>query len=421
MTSTTPVSNTEFVFLASFAQQRLWFLNFLAPGNPFYNVSAAIRLRGQLNITVLEQTFNEIVRRHEVLRTTFEMTQGQLNQVIVEDATISVPVVDLRSLPASEREERARQQAKARSQLPFDLGADMMLRVSVFQLDADDRILLLNLHHISADGWSIGILLREISILYTAFNAGKPSPLPLLPIGYADFAHWQREWLQGQVLESQMSYWRQQLANLAVLNLPTDRTRPNVQSYRGATYNLELSKTLTTQIEALSQQEGVTLFMTLLAAFQTLLYRYTGQEDIVVGSPIANRNRAQIEALIGFFVNSLVIRTDFSGNPTFRQLLRRVRKVTLEAYNHQDLPFEKLVQELQLDTEGSRHPLFTVAIALQNTPITALELPGLTLSQFDFDPATSRLDLEFHLWQSPEGLKGQMIYSTDLFDRSTMT
>ena len=196
MTSTTPVSNTEFVFPASFAQQRLWFLNSLAPENPFYNVSAAIRLSGQLNITALEQAFNEIVRRHEVLRTTFEMAEGQLNQVIVEDATISVPVVDLRSLPASERETTARQQAIAQSQLPFDLGADMMLRVSVFQLDAADRILLLNLHHISADGWSIGILLREISILYTAFNAGKPSPLPDLPIQYADFAHWQREWLQ---------------------------------------------------------------------------------------------------------------------------------------------------------------------------------------------------------------------------------
>jgi amino acid adenylation domain-containing protein len=421
MTSTTPVSNTEFVFPASFAQQRLWFLNSLAPENPFYNVSAAIRLTGQLNITALEQTFNEIVRRHEVLRTTFEIAEGQLNQVIVEDATISVPVVDLRSLPVSEREATARQQAIAQSQISFDLGADMMLRVSVFQLDAADRILLLNLHHISADGWSIGILLREISILYTAFNAGKSSPLPDLPIQYADFAHWQREWLQGQVLESQMSYWRQQLANLPIFNLPTDRTRPSVQTYRGATHNLELSKTLTAQLETLSQQEGVTLFMTVLAAFQTLLYRYTGQEDIVVGSPIANRNRAEIEALIGFFVNSLVLRTDLSGNPTFRQLLRRVRKVTLEAYTHQDLPFEKLVQELHPERDLSRHPLFQVAIALQNTPITALELPGLTLSQFDFDPATSRLDLEFHLWQSPEGLKGQVIYSTDLFDRSTIT
>lgn len=421
LTSTSSVSNAEFVFPASFAQQRLWFLNSLTPGNPFYNISAAIRLTGHLNITALEQTFNEIVHRHEVLRTKFEMEEGQLNQVIVEGVTVSLSVLDLSSLADRSWEAAARQQAKARSQRPFDLGADILLRVSVFQIDATDRILLLNLHHIIADGWSIGVLVRELSTLYTAFNAGKPSPLPDLPIQYADFAHWQREWLQGEVLESQMSYWRSHLANLPVLNLPTDRTRPARQTYRGATHNLELSKSLTASLETLSQQAGVTLFMTLLAAFQTLLYRYTGQEDIVVGSPIANRNRAELESLIGFFVNSLVLRTDLSGNPTYRELLGRVREVALGAYAHQDLPFEKLVQELHPERDLSRHPLFGVAIALQNTPITALELPGLTLSQFEFDPATSRLDLEFHLWQTPEGLKGQAIYSTDLFDRSTIT
>jgi amino acid adenylation domain-containing protein len=419
--TSTNVSNAEFVFPASFAQQRLWFLNSLAPGNPFYNISAAIRSTGHLNITVLEQTFNEIVRRHEVLRTIFEMAEGQLNQVIVEDVTLSLSVVDLGYLPATEREAAARQQAIAKSQYPFDLTADILLRVTVFQLDPTDHILLLNLHHIIADGWSIGILIREIITLYAAFNFGKPSPLPELPIQYADFAHWQREWLQEEVLQSQLSYWRSQLANLPILNLPTDRTRPAVQTYRGATHSLEVSKSLTASLEALSQEAGVTLFMTLLAAFQTLLHRYTGQADIVVGSPIANRNRVELESLIGFFVNSLVLRTDLSGNPTFRELLERVREVTLGAYAHQDLPFEKLVQFLHPERDLSRHPLFSVVIALQNTPITALELPGLALSQFDFDSATSRLDLELHLWQTPAGLKGQVIYSTDLFDSSTIT
>ncbi|HEY9781103.1 MAG TPA: amino acid adenylation domain-containing protein [Leptolyngbyaceae cyanobacterium] len=421
MTSTSPVSSVEFIFPASFAQQRLWFLNRLAPGNPFYNVSAAIRLTGQLNITALEQTFEEIVRRHEVLRTTFEMVEGELNQVVGEGVNVSLSVIDLGYLAKIEREAAARQQAIAFSQRPFDLTADLLLRVTLFQLDPGDRILLLNLHHIIADGWSIGILVREIGILYTAFNAGEPSPLPDLPIQYADFAHWQRQWLQGEVLESQLSYWRSHLADLTILNLPTDRPRRANQTYQGATQNLELSNSLTASLEALSQQQGVTLFMTLLAAFQTLLYRYTGQSDIAVGSPIANRNRAELEPLIGFFVNSLVLRTNLSGNPTFRQLLARVREVTLEAYAHQDLPFEKLVQELHPERDPSRHPLFQVAIALQNTPISALELPGLALNQFEFDNGTSKLDLEFHLWQSPEKLKGQVIYSTDLFDCTTIT
>ncbi|OWY69320.1 non-ribosomal peptide synthetase [cyanobacterium TDX16] len=418
--NTNPVSNAEFDFPASFAQQRLWFLHALAPGNPFYNISAAIRLHGHLNMTALEQTFNEIVRRHEALRTKFEMSEGQLHQVVVESVSVPLAIVDLRTLPASDREAAAKQQAIALSQRPFNLSADLLLRLTIFQLDASEYILLLNLHHIIADGWSIGVLVRELGVLYAALGTGKPSPLEDLPIQYADFAHWQQEWLQGEVLESQLSYWRSQLADLAVLNLPTDRARSPIQSYQGATHNFQLSKTLTQSLEALSQRAGVTLFMSLLAAFQTLLHRYTGQEDIAVGSPIANRNRPEIEPLIGFFVNSLVLRTDLSGNPTFWELLGRVREVTLGAYAHQDLPFEKLVEELHPERDLSRHPLFQVAIALQNTPITALELPGLALSQFEFDSGTSRLDLEFHSWQTPAGLQGQIIYSTDLFDRSTI-
>ena len=292
-------------------------------------------------------------------------------------------------------------------------------------------MLLLNLHHIVADGWSIGVLIRELGILYKAFASGERSPtvplLPELPIQYADFAQWQREWLQAlgtngnSPLQTQLAYWQQQLDGIPVLNLPADRPRPAVPSYRGAKQVLELSPALSQALEALSYREGVTLFMTMLTAFETLLYRYTQQEDIAIGSPIANRNRSELEGLIGFFVNSLVLRTDCSGQPTFRELLHRVRAVTLGAYAHQDLPFEKLVEELHPERDLSYHPLFQVAFSLQNTPISTLELPGLTLSLLDFDTATAKLDLEFHLWQDAGSVKGQMVYSTDIFDDATIT
>jgi amino acid adenylation domain-containing protein len=295
--------------------------------------------------------------------------------------------------------------------------------------------LLLNLHHIICDDWSIGVLIRELSTIYTAFAQNQPSPLPELPLQYADFAHWQREWLQGEELETQLAYWRQQLGGIPVLNLPSDRPKPTIQSYRGATKFLELPPSLSKALEKLSQQEGVTLFMTLLAAFQTLLYRYTQQEDIAVGSPIANRNRSEIEGLIGFFVNTLVLRTDLSGNPTFQELLDRVREVTLGAYAHQDLPFEKLVEELHPERSLSRHPLFQVVFGFENAPMEALELPGLTVSSLNIDFKTTRFDLEFHLWQASEGfrslwgerwehgegIRGVVVYNTDLFDEATIT
>ncbi|HEY9830742.1 MAG TPA: amino acid adenylation domain-containing protein [Stenomitos sp.] len=416
-----------FVFPASFAQARLWFLDRLFPGNPFYNVSAALRLMGSLNVTALEETFNEIVRRHEALRTTFRMLEGQLVQVIAPSLTIPLPVVDLRSLPTAEQEAEIRRLATEERSHPFDLSSEPLLRVMLLQLDSSAHILLLNLHHIICDGWSIGVLLRELGALYTAFANNQPSPLPELPIQYADFAHWQREWLQGEgehkasPLQVQLAYWKQQLENLPLLNLPTDRSRLVTPSYHGATQFLELPKKLSEELEALSQRQGVTLFMTLLAAFQTLLYRYTQQDDIAVGSAIANRNRSEIEGLIGFFVNSLVLRTNLSGNPTFLELIGRVRKVALEAYAHQDLPFEKLVEELHPERDLSHHPLFQVAFSLQNTPIKALELPELTLSKLDFDSPSAKFDLEFHLWESSDGLRGQVIYSTDLFDDATIT
>ncbi|MCA1993235.1 MAG: amino acid adenylation domain-containing protein, partial [Coleofasciculus sp. S288] len=416
-----PEEAEVFVFPASFAQARLWFLDRLFPGNPFYNVSAALGLTGSLNIAALEQTFNEIVRRHEVLRTTFRMLDGQLVQVIAPSLTIPLPVVDLRSLPATEQEAEARRLAIEKQARPFDLCSEPLLRVILLQLDSSEHILLLNLHHIICDGWSIGVLIRELGALYTAFANNQPSPLPELPIQYADFSDWQREWLHGEVLETQLAYWKQQLNNLPLLNLPTNRPRPVTPTYRGATLFLELPLNLSEELETLSQHQGSSLFMTLLAAFQTLLYRYTQQEDIVVGSAIANRNRSEIEGLIGFFINSLVLRTNLSGNPTFLELLDTVREVALGAYSHQDLPFEKLVEELHPERNLSHHPLFQVVFSLQNTPIKALELPGLSLSRLDFDNPSAKFDLEFHLWESPDGLRGQVIYCTDLFDEATIT
>ncbi|MEH2118253.1 non-ribosomal peptide synthetase [Nostoc sp.] len=439
-----------FVFPTSFAQQRLWFLDQLAPGNPFYNVSTALRLTGSLNFTALKQTFNEIVRRHETLRTTFVMVEQQLVQAIAPSVTIPLPLIDLRNFESQERETQVQQIVTQEAQHPFNLTTGPLLRVKLLQLDEAEYLLLLNLHHIVADGWSIGVLIRELGILYTAFaedqrclttsdsRSSEPSQPPLrllskstslpeLPIQYADFAQWQREWLQGvgangcSPLQTQLAYWQKQLEGISVLNLPTKQLRPAVPSYRGAKQFLELPHSLTQALEALSYQEGVTLFMTMLAAFQTLLYRYTQQEDIVVGSPIANRNRSELEGLIGFFVNSLVLRTDFSGKPTFRELLNRVKEVTLGAYSHQDLPFEKLVEELHPERDLSRNPLFQVVFSLQNTPIVALELPGLTLSLFEYESKTAKLDLELHLWQDLDSLKGQMVYSTDLFDDTTIT
>jgi len=440
-----------FVFPASFAQQRLWFIDQLVPGNAFYNVPTALRLTGSLNLSALEQTFNEIVRRHEALRTRFGMVEGQLVQAIPTEScanapapplgneaptlTIPLPVVDLRELPAEEGELQAKRLITEESVRPFDLATGPLIRLMLLKLDETEHILLLNLHHIICDDWSIGVLIRELSTIYTAFAQNQPSPLAELPLQYADFAHWQREWLQGEELETQLAYWRQQLGGIPVLNLPSDRPKPTIQSYRGATKFLELPPSLSKALEKLSQQEGVTLFMTLLAAFQTLLYRYTQQEDIAVGSPIANRNRSEIEGLIGFFVNTLVLRTDLSCNPTFQELLDRVREVTLGAYAHQDLPFEKLVEELHPERSLSRHPLFQVVFGFENAPMEALELPRLTVSSLNIDFKTTRFDLEFHLWQASEGfrslwgerwehgegIRGVVVYNTDLFDEGTIT
>jgi len=403
----------------SFAQERLWFLSQLEPGSPAYNLPAAVRFTGPLDVTALEQSLNKVAQRHEVLRTTFATVEGQPIQFIAQDLTCTLPVVNLQKLPKTEQEAEVMRRAAEEAMHTFDLAQGPLLRATLLKLGEEEHVLLLTMHHIISDGWSTGVLIREMAALYEAFSTGEPSPLPDLPIQYADFAVWQRQWLHGEVLETQLAYWKQQLVGVPVLELPTNRPRPAIQTLRGARQSLELTRTMTEALKALSRQEGGTLFMTLLAAFKTLLHRYTGQDDIVVGSPIANRNRAEIEGLIGFFVNNLVLRTDLSGNPTFRELLGQVREVTLEAYAHQDLPFEKLVEELQPERNLSYAPLFQVVFSLQNAPRPALELPDLTLTPLEVESGTAKFDLNLFMIDTEQGLVGSLEYSTDLFDTAT--
>ncbi len=406
----------------SFAQQRLWFLNQLEPGSAAYNLPRAIYLTGLLNTAALEQSFNEIVRRHEILRTTFETVDGQPIQMIAPISTLALPIVNLRELSESEREQKAQQLATEEAQRPFSLNKGPLLRVALLQLSQVEHIVLLTLHHIVSDAWSTGVLVQEMAALYEAFVSGKPSPLPELSIQYADFARWQRRWLQGKELKSQLAYWRQQLdGDLPVLQIPTERPRLAAQTSQGARQSLVLPKGLTEALKSLSQKEGTTLFITLLAAFKALLYRYTGQEDILIGSPIANRNRAEIEGLIGFFVNTLVLRSDLSGNPSFRELLGRVREVCLGAYAHQDLPFKVLVEKLQPERNLSRTPFFQVMFALQNTFVPTLKLPGLTLSSLKVETKTAQLDLSLDIVETEHGLSTSVEYSTDLFKAATIT
>src|ERR687886_738282 len=407
--------------LLSFAQARLWFLEQLEPGSYAYNIPAAVRLTGSLHVAALQQSLDEIVQRHEALRTTFAMVNGEPIQVIAPVLALTLPLVDLRELPQAQQEASVERLATEEAMRPFDLAQGPLLRATLLQLGQAEPVLLLVMHHIVSDGWSMGVLIRELAALYEAFSMGKPSPLPELPIQYADFAHWQRQWLQGEVLAAQLSYWQQQLAGApSLLELPTDRPRPAVQTFRGAAQSLALPETLTEKLKLLSQRSGVTLFMTLLAAFQTLLYRYTGQDDICIGSPIANRNHSETERLIGFFVNTLVLRTPLSGNPSFQELLGRVREVALGAYAHQDLPFEQLVEALHPERSLSHHPLFQVMFVLQNAPMPALELPGLTLSSLEIDSKTAKFDLTLSMEDTEQGLVGALEYNTDLFDAAAI-
>jgi non-ribosomal peptide synthetase component F len=405
----------------SFAQQRLWFLGQLAPNGSAYNIPAAVRLRGELSRPVLEASFKEIILRHEVLRTSFASVDGRPVQVISDAADCPLHLIDLSALGEQGREAEALRLAALEGQQPFDLRESPVMRIKLLRLDERDHVILLTMHHIVSDRWSMSVMVSELAALYEAFRNHRPSPLADLAIQYADFAHWQREWLKGEVLEAQLSYWKDHLAAApTVLELPTDRPRPVVQTSRGAIQPFAIPEELTRLIEDLCRKTGATMFMTLLAAFGTLLWRYTRQEDILIGAPIANRNRTEVEGLIGYFANTLVIRTNLSGNPRFIELLGRVREAALGAYVHQDLPFEQVVEALHPDRDLSRSPVFQVLFALHNTPRLSLHLQGLDATLLQRESSTARFDLSLELLEDSDRLAGFIEYNTDLFDAATI-
>jgi pristinamycin I synthase-3/4 len=412
----------------SFAQERLWFLDRLQPGNTAYNIPLALAARGDARPAALAAALGGMVRRHEVLRTTYGRRGGRAVQVIAPPSPWRLPVVDLAALPASAHTAEAARLAAQEAGRPFDLERGPVLRTTLLRLASDEHALLLNVHHIAADGWSLGVMTAEIAALYRAAAApGQPpqaSPLPPLPVQYADFAVWQRGWLQGEALERQLSYWRQRLAGAPALDLPldlpVDRPRPAVPSSRGATLSFPLGVPVSSGLAGFARGCDATLFMVLLAAFQALLGRYTRQDDLLVGSPIANRNRTEVEPLIGFFVNTLVLRADLAGGPAFRELVAQARRTALDGYSHQDLPFERLVEELRPERRLAQNPLVQVMCAVQNAPLREAAVPGLAFVPMAFDFPAARFDLELMFWEREEGLTGQLTYSTDLFDAATM-
>jgi amino acid adenylation domain-containing protein len=409
-------------FPLSFAQQRLWFLDELEGGSTFsYNIPVVLRLKGRLEEQVLERCFKEIIRRHDSLRTTFELNRatGDTEQVIHHSTPFHLESMDLSDIPEGQRLERARARANDESQSPFNLSTGPLLRASLIRLADNDHVLLITIHHIVSDGWSVGVIIKELKAHYEAFARGEKSSLPELPIQYADFAHWQRNRMQGEVLERQLVYWRKQLGGrLPVLELPTSGPRPARHTQNGAVRVWELPRDITDGVKSLSQAEGVTLFMTLIAAFKVLLLRYTSQQDMLVGTPIANRNRTEVEGLIGLFINTLVLRTDMSGDPSFRELLSRVKEVALGAYGNQDVPFEKLVEELQPERDLSRTPLFQVMFVMQNNPMPELKLGNVTMSPVIIEGATSKFDLTLSIMEEADGnMSGWLEYNTDLFDQ----
>jgi Condensation domain/AMP-binding enzyme len=405
----------------SFAQERLWFLDQLETGNSFYNMPAAIRLSGKLNIEALKQTLDELMRRHEALRAAFVSRAGQPAQFIAQSLRLSPLFIDLSKYPAPDNRDFFRNFATKEAARPFDLSAPPLLRATLLRLGSTDHALLLSMHHIISDGWSIGVLVREVAALYQSYSQGAPSPLPELAVQYPDYALWQRSWLRGEIFETQLAYWRRQLAGApALLALPSDSPRPAAQSLRGARLPLTLPGRLLGDLKGLAQREGATLFMTLLAAFQALLSRDCRQEDVVVGTRIAGRTRAETEPLIGLFINALALRTDLSGDPSFRELLGRVREATFGAYAHQELPFEELVKQLRPERSLSYAPLFNVMLALQNAPMPKLAAPGLTMERLDIESRTAKYDLDLTLWEEGEGLKGWIEYNADLFEGRTV-
>ncbi len=415
-----PVSRDGEIAL-SFSQNRLWVLEQLEALGPAYNIAAAVRMDGILDMIALERAFAELVRRHEILRTRFVTRDDQVFQAIDEAAPFRLALMDLSDLDPAQRADAIRRAEQDEAAHRFDLAQGPLIRATLLRLSAQEHIILVTMHHIVSDGWSMSIVIREIGALYAAFMEGRPSPLAGLPVQYADFAVWQRRWLQGEVLDKQVAYWKARLAGAPpALDLPTDRARPLTQSYRGASCTFELPKELTGALAALARQEGATLFMVLLAAFKVVLSRWSGQEDIVVGTPVAGRTHAETEDLIGFFINMLALRTSLAGNPDFRTLLRQVRDGALEAYAHQEMPFERLVEEVRPVRDLSRQPIFQTLVVLQNMPQERLELPGLTLRRVTEQRATAKFDLSLYLQETEHGLAGTLEYATDLFEQDTI-
>ncbi|MEG4594110.1 amino acid adenylation domain-containing protein, partial [Microcoleus sp. F8_C2] len=418
-----PVSRTENnTFPLSFPQQRLWFLNQLQPNSTFYNIPLGLQFSGQLNIAALESSLQLLINRHEILRTNFIAVEGEPVQVIAATRDFSLPVVDLRPLSASERELEYEKLASVAAIYVFNLAEEPLLRAQLVQLTPTENVLLLTVHHIIFDGWSVNIFIQELTKVYSAYVEHHAPNLPKIHLQYVDFAVWQQQWLQGEVLESQLAYWQQKLAGMpALLELPADRPRPAVQSFRGETQVFTLNQDISEALVSLSQQQGVTLFMLLLTAFKVLLYRYTNQPDIVVGTPVANRQHSQIQGMIGFFVNSLVLRTDLSDNPTFLQLLKQVRQVVLEAYDHQNVPFDKLVEALHPERDLSYTPLFQIDFSLEHEPGATVTLKDVTINISEAGAnQTAKFDLSLSLQKTEQGLTGAFEYSTDLFDTTTL-
>jgi amino acid adenylation domain-containing protein len=411
-------ASAQFAFPTTFAQQRLWFLEQLQPGSTSYLVPWSLRIEGSLNVPALEKSLEEIVRRHEILRTTFQWRDGMPMQIVGSSA-FNLPVLNLSSL--HDPEARAAELARAEARLPIDLEHGPLFRGQLLRISPQLYILLLTTHHITFDGWSRRILIQELSTLYEAFCSGSKSPLNPPELQYADYAVWQRQHFAGAPLEKQLSYWRNQLAGLpASLDLPTDRPRPAVQTFNGGRVPVAFSKDLTERLNAFSRQQGTTLFMTLMAGFQSLLARYSHQDDIAVGIPIANRNRAELEGIIGFFANTLVIRTKLSRDARFKDVLAEVRETALDAYAHQDVPFEKLVEELRPDRNLSQNPLFQVLFSLQNAPRQAFELSGLKLRLVDSGQVAAKFDLSVFLSETADGIQGRFEFNSDLFDLATI-
>lgn len=396
----------------------------LDPSSSAFNISMAVHLEGKLNIAALKRALGALVRRHEVLRTTFDVTAdgGQPFQSVHRPPSYwPLPITDLGHLPPPARREEMRRLIAAEAARPFNLEAGPTFRTAMLRLGIQEHVLLLSLHHIVADGWSLGVLVRELTVLYESFVTNTASPLPDLPIQYADFAVWQRQWLQGEVLEKQLDYWRRQFVDLpSTLEVPTDFPRRAVQSFRGGREFISLNEELSQEVKTLGQHEGATLFMTLLAAFQLLLHQYSGQDDIVVGSNIANRNRGSVEKLIGFFVNNIVLRTSLAGNPTFRELLARTRDMTFGAYAHQDVPFEMLLESIRPQGRDHLVPPFQVMFVLQNAPFPSVEVNGLRLSLLGSDSETSNFDLVLFMSEAGRQLTGHLYYNTDLFAAPTI-